>query len=542
MWEIPQSGLCFHGRTLTIQNRPPWGTESEDGETLEALCVAGWSRRSSDVQKTEDGVGSAPMTLPSLEIKEADLRALARRGAPTWGLFRPFQRVGLWLARTAYFFVFRMLSRPCGIRTTMWIAERLRGIHPIPKGFGFAVPLRADALRDTLNRPEDFNGAEAMTLRLPAGEVVLGIDWGRRHFEERARLEYALDSQQCSDDARIRKIVRNRCDRVMPATLTDLSKVNFARLFEDIALDVAEGHLGVGTYVEVQRCHLRPIIRSLASRVFLAPVPHSAEDLIATVSADKMRSLVEHCVTLGRDDLKARGGHTSTELTVLQRLLMLVDVDPDSKPVWLTEDWVVRNMITLSVFGSVTSARAMTQAMPQMLKSDLRRKLGIEAANDYAALESGRAPSSAGKAATLEAARTNLLKIVFEALRFHPMLSMLGTRTAMRDTVIAPGTDVTTSVKAGTKVMPLLLGAMHDPETFERPHDYCPFKRETADHLHFGAGPHECVGRRMAEIQMEEIAYALFSHPVIRDNHIQCGRIGYDGPAVTELNIRHTPC
>ena len=486
----------------------------------------------------------------SLEITKADLEALARRGATTWFIFKPFLKAAMWIRRLRYRLLFCLLSSPWGIRLTLFIANRLRWIHPIPKGLGIALPLSAPALRNALSRPEDFNGAEAMTLRLPAGEVVLGIDWQRRHAEERARIEQALDRSQEVDDARIRQIVRRRCRQVIPKTQTDLSTVNFARLFEDIALDVSEGYLGVGTFDDTAREHLRPIIRSLASRVFQGPIEHSIEDLIANIAADRMRSLVEHCKTRAQEDLAANPGKHWNELTVLQRLLGMVDAC--SSPAWLTQDWVVRNMITLSVFGSVTSARAMTQALPHMLNCDSRREMGVCAARAYAELEAGKPVSDPGKWAApkdVDEARVNLRKIVFEALRWHPMLSMLGIRTALRDTMLMPRIDEKdviaaedmTGVKAGTKVLPMLLGAMHDPGTFTEPDRFCPFRREAEDHLHFGAGPHECVGRRMAEVQMEEIAHALFDHSFFQSS-VKCGRIHYRGPAVVKLKIRRSKC
>ena len=474
----------------------------------------------------------------SLKISPAERKALAHRVWTNWGLFRPLFRLRMWFLRKLYKIVFWLLSSPKGLWLTRWLAAVLRRIHPVPKGFGVAVPLRADALRDALSRPGDFNGAEAMTLRLPAGEVVLGIDWERRHAEERARLEEALDAAPEVDAARIRRVVRKRCATALFAR-EDLNGVNLAEIFEDVALDVSEDYLGVGVFDASERDALREIIRSLASRVFQAPVFLSPEDLTAILSKDRMRSVAEACLARTEQDILDRPGLADEQMTVMRRLLHLARDASPGKPGWLNDDWVIRNMATLSVFGSVTSARAMTQAVPQMLRDPDRHNTGTIAAQYYAQAEAefGALETDHFEPEPLKQARCNMRKVVFEALRWHPMLSMLGARTALRDTALAPGTDAMTGVKAGTKVLPLLLGAMHDGATFHDPGRFCPFDRRAEDYLHFGAGPHECVGRRMAEIQMEEIAYALLRHPFIHKKTIRCGKIRYDGPAVLELCI-----
>ena len=183
----------------------------------------------------------------------------------------------------------------------------------------------------------------------------------------------------------------------------------------------------------------------------------------------------------------------------------------------------------------------MTQAIPQLMKTRARWSLGKRIAAGYGAMSPAtydHATATVYERARIARHRRRLLRLAFEAMRFHPMLSMLGIRTALRDTVLSPETDEKTTVKAGAQVLPLLLGAMHDPESFRQPERFCPHRNRVEDHLHFGAGPHECVGRRMAEIQLEEITYALFNDPRVQKKPPKCGRIKYSGPAVTDLKFR----
>ena len=477
----------------------------------------------------------------SLEIRDAELDALRSARTTSWMLVRLIRWPAHRAKRLIYRVRFRFLSRPWGIKLTRLLSRILRGVHPVPRFSGLAIPLRAADLKDMLERADDFNGAEAMCPRLPAGEVVLGIDWTRRHAEERARLEQVLDCAPEEDDARIRNIVRARCKTKL-GTGTTLKGVNLAKLCEDVALDVARAYLGVGVDCPDQREHLRPIIRWLAAQVFQAPVKGSCEEIFARVAADKIQRLAEKCMNDQEAELitreQAGAPIPNEEMTVLQRMISLRR--QSSAPDWLTQDWVLRNIVTLTVFGSVTSARAMTQAIPQLVQCKERWQHARNAAETLATL--GHQTFDHQTATTAEwfamkSARYVLLKVVFEAMRWHPMLSMLGVRTALRDTTLAPTREERTRVKAGTKVLPVLLAAMHDDEAFPDPGAFCPHRRLATDHLHFGAGVHACVGHRMAEIQLEEITFALFNHDVLKNDPQKCSAIEYNGPAVTGLRF-----
>lgn len=477
----------------------------------------------------------------TLEIRESELKALGTARSTSWMVVRWLGLLTLHLKRVKYWFLFGLLSRPSGIKLTLAFSQFLRGIHPVPRFLGQAIPLRAADLRNMLERTDDFNGAEAMCPRLPAGEVVLGIDWTRRHAEERARLEDVLDCAPEADDACIRAIVRRRCaDEI--GTKTGLKGVNLARLCEDVALDVAHEYLGIGVDAQDQREHLRPIIRWLAAQVFQAPVKGSNEEIFARVATDRIQQLASICMEEQEAELVARekAGDPipKKEMTVLQRLISLER--DSSEPSWLDEDWVLRNAVTLTVFGSVTSARAMTQAIPQLVQCKSRWSVARDAAERLKEL--GHETYDQRKATTAEwfamkSARVVMLKVVLEAMRWHPMLSMLGFRTALRDTTLAPSTNERTKVRSGTQVLPLLLAAMHDKEAFPDPDRFCPHEREITDHLHFGAGPHKCVGHRMAEVQLEEITFALFSHSFLKRQPRTCSAIEYDGPAVIGLEF-----
>ena len=76
----------------------------------------------------------------SLKIDDTDRDALAGRGATSIWIIRVFGRIGPAVRRVGYHLLFWLLSSPRGVWLTRRITNGLRNIHPIPKGFGFAVP------------------------------------------------------------------------------------------------------------------------------------------------------------------------------------------------------------------------------------------------------------------------------------------------------------------------------------------------------------------------------------------------------------------
>ncbi|MEM9062482.1 MAG: cytochrome P450 [Pseudomonadota bacterium] len=380
-----------------------------------------------------------------------------------------------------------------------------------------------------------------MSPRLPMGENVLAIDWPRRHAEEREVLEQVLDHNHDKDHLRIRKIVRDRVKKALPTERSELRKLNIARFCEDVALDVAGRYLGIGDLCE--REDLRPIVRRLASQVFQAPVHGSIEERDARLAGSRMAGLAKHYVDEAVDQFECCQKHDE-DWTITDRLLHAVARENVPSISAHRRNWVTRNMATLAVFGSVTTARAMTQAIYQIHLYPERWKIARHAAKTYedvAVKFDGPAEEHPVDAVSeLKTAREDLLMVIFEALRWHPMLPVLGVRTAIRDTLLAPGNDARTPVRAGTKVLPVLMAAMHDGETFRHPECFCPKARNKDDYLHFGAGPHECVGRHMAEAMLIEIAAAFFTDDLIGARYRKTTAIEYDGPAVNALWFQ--PC
>ena len=128
----------------------------------------------------------------NLRITRHNLEALRQRNETHFWLVQPYFWFIAGLGWLKYRLLFCALSRPGWLGFTRQMLRIARWFHPVPRAAGHALPLNARDLREALARTQDFNGAEDMSPRLPAGENVLAIDWPQRHGEERARLERVL--------------------------------------------------------------------------------------------------------------------------------------------------------------------------------------------------------------------------------------------------------------------------------------------------------------------------------------------------------------
>jgi len=91
-------------------------------------------------------------------------------------------------------------------------------------------------------------------------------------------------------------------------------------------------------------------------------------------------------------------------------------------------------------------------------------------------------------------------KMVPEAIRMvAPVIHMR--RTLMSDTEIAGQ-----KMSEGEKVLMYYGAANRDPSVFENPDQFDIERTNSGDHLSFGAGPHVCLGQRVANMQLE-VAY-----------------------------------
>ena len=422
--------------------------------------------------------------------------------------------------RLGYHLLFRVLSRPGWLLVLRYVFALIRRRRPISRIFGLVIPSRHADVCEALTRSQDFNTAEAMVPRLPMGPMLQAIDWPARHRAERQAIEAAFACTNKDDYGHLRAIVTERLDRELPDG--DQVTIDVASaLTEEVALDVAIRYFGIGDWDRHQqgaeREHLRHILRRLASQIFRAPPADTAEAGEVQFAKQDLHQLAE----ASANQITA-AAIPSPKDTVLAHLLHATSHNPN--PPWHTRDWAIRNAASLAVFGTATTARALTQSIYWILRKD-----GGAVAEDAAAAYLAD-PQNAKH-------RTALRMIALEGLRFNPMLPILGARSCLRDTALSLGTDARMIVKSGEVVLPSPLAAMFDPCVFRCPDAFRADRREESAYLHFGHGKHLCVGKRQAEIQFEETLARLFRYHGLRVLGGRRGRIAYDGPAVDRFVV-----
>ncbi|MEM7507931.1 MAG: cytochrome P450 [Pseudomonadota bacterium] len=443
----------------------------------------------------------------------------AVRGSP-WLVGRCAAAVVHRLRMYLYRLNFRVLSTPCWLWFLRNLFAFLRKVRPIARLGPMLITTRHADVCEVLLRQPSFNTGEAMTPRMPMGPMVQSIDWPDQHRAERAAIQHALKQveENQEDYPSLRALVLRRCDRMIPAPGTPLT-LNVARdLTEEVALDVATDFFGVGKTCD--REILRAILRRLASQIFRAPPPGSEAALQIQQAMNELLRIAREDVERIKTDLAA----PPPSAPLLDHFLAR-EKGPNAPP-WLTEDWALRNAASLAVFGTATTARAMTQSIFWLLRLPGAAEAAHEAARAYHS-----DPTSLRQ-------RKKVLRIVLEGMRFNPMLPILGPRTALRDVHLASGTPGRCPIRAGQTVLPPPLAAMFDPEVFAEPDRFILDREIELDtYLHFGHGPHLCVGKRAAEIQFEEVLTALFRHSNLRLADGPRTRIEYDGPAVERLLV-----
>lgn len=116
--------------------------------------------------------------------------------------------------------------------------------------------------------------------------------------------------------------------------------------------------------------------------------------------------------------------------------------------------------------------------------------------------------------------RDVLWNVVREALRFSPQSPAL---LRLRDGV--PG-----------RILLSTLAAMHDPAVVTEPGRFA-VDRDDSIYLHFGAGPHRCVGEPLARELLVSLTAVLVSQPGLARLPGQRGRLVWDGPVPRRLLV-----
>ncbi|MEU4087786.1 cytochrome P450 [Streptomyces aureus] len=127
-------------------------------------------------------------------------------------------------------------------------------------------------------------------------------------------------------------------------------------------------------------------------------------------------------------------------------------------------------------------------------------------------------------------------RAVDELLRYHSVADLVALRVAVEDVEI--GGQV---VRAGEGIIPLIAGANHDLNSFDRPDEFDP-GRAARHHVAFGYGVHQCLGQNLVRAEMEIVYQTLFRRvPTLAvDTDVTALPFKYDGTlfGLHELPVR----
>jgi cytochrome P450 len=416
-----------------------------------------------------------------------------------------------------------------------WLFAVIRYLRPVAIVGKIVCVTKAADVREVYDRLADFTEAEELGPKLPWGPFVVVLDSPEQHARERELLQSVVST--LADVDRIRAtaatICRDKIQQVRKSGRIDVVK----DLCEPAVIDIIENYFGIpadGLNPD-QMAHL---IGRIASFIMVEPPDGSQLRIDAIDNIAKLTRLIDSRIETERTRPTAKPFPD-----LLSRLMAKLRT-AGGLP-WFDEKWIRRYITGLTVFGGGTVIRATAQAIDQLIRrpADLEAARALATALDRDTAEcedlkqSGRHSEAVQQ--RIDAARAALLQIIYEALRFRPMLPILQ-RYVPRETIIAKDTPRARLVPAGATLLAPPIAAMFDPEEFPDPWRFSR-TRSVKSYVHFGYGPRLCFGQYVADVLMLEIFRALLLCPGLERAAGRGGRLSYDGTAASSLVLTFRP-
>ena len=180
--------------------------------------------------------------------------------------------------------------------------------------------------------------------------------------------------------------------------------------------------------------------------------------------------------------------------SVLKELINVMKTPPAG----LAPNFVRRNIMGLTVGVVETSLKAIARTIDQLIRRP----------NELKAVQAAAGTNDKG----------TVLKYALEAMRFNPQNHVLF-RMCVEDTWIADRTPRKSLIKKGTLVFAATLPAMFDEEgPFKQPREF-KLDRDPNKYLFFGYDGHECLGRHLVPIVIQEVLMRLLTLNGLRRSH-----------------------
>jgi cytochrome P450 len=409
----------------------------------------------------------------------------------------------------------------------VWGFRFLRMLRPVAvPPVGPVLVAKATDVRDVLNRMEDFTVADVLNRQMPWGPFLIGIDWPEQHHKERHFLEKVVGNQDIAKQS-IRKIVEDKCKFLLKKSERPFNVVS--DLCNPVVVDILHNYFGLPLIGGEQQT--ADVLGRIASSVMISP-PLGSEIRNKTLQSvvSMTEAIVDRIETQIRNAKKSRLPPPSRQ-DILTRLVAELHSSGQQgnkyQDAFLDKNWIRRYITGLAVFGGGTITRAATHALYRLLDEDLVKPEHFKIAYELAQnIEDG---------INIDANRLALKKIIYEALRFRPMLPLL-VRYAPRETVVGKGSPHARLVPSGKIVLAAPIAAMFDPEEFESPMKF-KIDRCLDKYMHFGpsTSPRHCFGRYVADVAIFEIIRSL----LLRKGLKRASAIRYvdHGPAPASLFV-----
>lgn len=357
----------------------------------------------------------------------------------------------------------------------------LRARRPVLLAPGLALVTRSPDVREVLSRWEVFTVA-AYTDRLEGalgGPVVLSRDATPLNWRERGLMQIMLPPE---DVPAVRELAGRAADAALDAAEPHGRIEAVGGLFRRVALTVCAEYFGFAGPDEATLSRWsRAVITDVTANL-------AGDPAVRAASAAAGRAMMDHLRERLAERRAAPGHRDDAPGDVFDRLLRT----PLPARAGVDDGRVLINVAALMLGFVENASGSLVHLVGQLLSRPDERARAAAAARDP------------------DPARFD--GHVWEALRFDPFLKVI-TRFCERDHVLAAGTPHAATVPAGTLVLAAAASAMFDGDAVPDPDDYRP-GRPADVYLHFGHGPHACVGVHPGAAVIAEVARRLLRRDV----------------------------
>jgi cytochrome P450 len=366
-----------------------------------------------------------------------------------------------------------------------WLLALLRRFHPVLKKGRMTLVTRADDVRHVLNNEQAFTVRPyGRTMEHFAGPFALGLD-GAQHAQAREKLDSLLAP---IDSGKLRTWATDVAEQLVTERAHSGRLDVVTGLAEPLPVRFVAEFFGVSGPDEQT---LIKWAKKLFEGTFLNVGHQRSLEAEADSVAAEMRAYVDEEIA------RARRRDTTTVTTVLDRLIAME-----------SDDTMIRTTLVGLVLATIpTVTEALVRATDRLLRT--------------------RSAFAGARTAAQQADDELLWQCIREALRFRPQTSYL-VRAAADSTAVAGTPRHLQQIRERDVVLAATASAMRDPAMVARPLRFRTDRPDSA-YLHFGDGPHRCLGERIAPVLLTAGVGALFRRPALRRVPGRAGRLQTTG-------------